>query len=65
MVYLKQTKNESLKIPSSWMRHYIYKLYNILSVKNVDNIEANAVAEGFKLSIKMHGLKYNKLIGKI
>lgn len=33
--------------------------------KGATSIEADAVAEGFRLSVKMHGLKYNKLIGKI
>lgn len=27
-------------------------------------MEADAIAEGFKLSVSLHGLKYNKLIGK-
>jgi len=33
--------------------------------KGATSIEADAVAEGFKKSVEMHGLKYNKLIGKI
>lgn len=33
--------------------------------KGAISIEADAVAEGFKKSVEMHGLKYNKLIGKI
>lgn len=32
--------------------------------KGATSIEADAIAEGFLCSIKMHGLKYNKLIGK-
>ncbi|CAI6376301.1 unnamed protein product, partial [Macrosiphum euphorbiae] len=31
--------------------------------KGATSIEADAVAEGFKKSVEMHGLKYNKLIG--
>jgi len=33
--------------------------------KGATSIEADAVAEGFKKSVEMHGLKFNKLIGKI
>lgn len=33
--------------------------------KSATGMEADAIAEGFKQSIDMHGLKYNKLIGKI
>lgn len=32
--------------------------------KGATSIEADAIAEGFLCSIEMHGLKYNKLIGK-
>lgn len=32
--------------------------------KGATSIEADAVAEGFKISVKMHGLKFNQLIGK-
>jgi len=28
-------------------------------------MEADAVADGFKQSVEMYGLKYNKLIGKL
>lgn len=33
--------------------------------KGATSIEADAIAEGFKISVQMHGLKFNKLIGKI
>lgn len=32
--------------------------------KGATSMEADAIAEGFKLSVSLHGLKYNKLIGK-
>lgn len=32
--------------------------------KGATSIEADAIAEGFKISMQMHGLKFNKLIGK-
>jgi len=32
--------------------------------KGTTSIEADAVAEGFKISVAMHGLKLNQLIGK-
>lgn len=32
--------------------------------KGATSIEADAIAEGFLSSVKLHGLKYNKLIGK-
>lgn len=32
--------------------------------KAATTMEADAVAEGFKRSIELHGLKFNKLIGK-
>lgn len=32
--------------------------------KGATSIEADAIAEGFLNSIRLHGLKYNKLIGK-
>jgi hypothetical protein len=33
--------------------------------KGATSMEADAIAEGFKKSVEMHGLKYNKLIGKV
>lgn len=33
--------------------------------KSATSMESDAVAEGFKTSVEMHGLKYNKLIGNI
>lgn len=32
--------------------------------KGATSIEADAITEGFLSSIKTHGIKYNKLIGK-
>ena len=32
--------------------------------KSATGIEADTIADGFKQSLEMHGLKYNKLIGK-
>lgn len=32
--------------------------------KGATSMEADAIAEGFKRSVEMHGLKFNKLIGK-
>lgn len=32
--------------------------------KGATSIEADAISEGFLSSISLHGLKYNKLIGK-
>lgn len=32
--------------------------------KGATSIESSAIAEGFLNSIEMHGLKFNKLIGK-
>jgi len=33
--------------------------------KGVTSIEADGIAEGFLSSIELHGLKFNKLIGKL
>lgn len=32
--------------------------------KGATSIEADAISEGFLNSVELHGLKYNKLIGK-
>lgn len=32
--------------------------------KGATSIEADAISEGFLSSVSLHGLKYNKLIGK-
>jgi hypothetical protein len=32
--------------------------------KGPTSIEADVIADGFKISVKMHGLKFNQLIGK-
>lgn len=32
--------------------------------KGATSIEADAISEGFLWSVEMHGLKYNKLIGR-
>lgn len=32
--------------------------------KSATGMEADAVMEGFKQSVEMHGLKYDKIIGK-
>lgn len=33
--------------------------------RGATSMEADGIADGFKQSIQMHGLKYNKLIGKL
>lgn len=33
--------------------------------RGATSMEADGVADGFKQSLEMHGLKYNKLIGKL
>lgn len=33
--------------------------------KGATSIEADGISEGFLRSIEMHGLKFNKLIGKL
>jgi len=33
--------------------------------KSATGMEADAVMEGFKRSVEMHGLKYDKIIGKL
>lgn len=51
-----RAKNKNISIPN----HTCFLNWKM----GATSMEADAVADGFRQSINMHGLKYNKLIGK-
>jgi len=50
-----RAKNKGLPIPE----HTCFLNWS----KGATSMEADSIAEGFKRSVELHGLKYNKLIG--
>lgn len=56
-VICQKSNNKNQQIP----KHVCFMNWS----KSATGMEADAIIEGFKQSVEMHGLKYNKLIGKI